>query len=163
MWISSVLGGSDCKLAKQPGSQHNTTTNLATNYHCQMPLLFLLLSMDLRHFSFLLLFFLNFLEFFFILEILSKQNAESSAVQPKFSCPFASLPNFLFSAKTIYYLAGSLDLKGFANTNKLVVVFCVFFMAFQRINSLASSQLCGLCQQRKIFNLWASSKIQKMF
>lgn len=81
-----------------------------------------LLSIDFKRssvvfFFFFPLCFFSVLSLLLLLEILSKQNTMFWVAQPKFNCPFAELPNFLFSAKTIYYHAGSLELKGFSGTN----------------------------------------------
>lgn len=61
------------------------------------------------------------LQFFSLLGILSKKNTMFWVAWPKFSCTFTSLPNFLFLAKTIYYLASSLDPRGFAGTNNYLI------------------------------------------
>ena len=86
--------------------------------------------------------------FFFLLEILSKKNTMFWVAWPKFSCTFASLPNFLFLAKQ-FIISLVLYPKGFAGTNNYLVS-----MSFQRRNSFAFPQLFCRCKNRNVFNLW---------
>lgn len=86
--------------------------------------------------------------FFFLLEILSKKNTMFWVAWPKFSCTFASLPNFLFLAKQ-FIISLVLYPKGFAGTNNYLVS-----MSFQRRNSFAFPHLFCRCKNRNVFNLW---------
>lgn len=97
---------SPCKRSGLSISKHSATTSLADSSCCQMPLLFLKLCIQGTP----LFFFLagnTFKEEHNVLGCLAK-------VQLYF-CIFAKLPVF---SKTIYYLAGSLDPKGFAGIQK---------------------------------------------
>lgn len=83
---------SPCKRARLSISKHSATTSLASSSCCQMPSLFLKLCIQGTPL------------FFFLLEILSKKNTMFWVAWPKFSCTFASLPNFLFLAKQFIIL-----------------------------------------------------------
>lgn len=50
-WVSAALGARHCSLASQPARQRRAATSLAAGSRCQMPLLFLQLSMDPRRFA----------------------------------------------------------------------------------------------------------------
>lgn len=82
---------SPCKRARLSISKHSATTSLASSSCCQMPSLFLKLCIQGT-------------PLFFLLEILSKKNTMFWVAWPKFSCTFASLPNFLFLAKQFIIL-----------------------------------------------------------
>ena len=135
------------KLAHLSISKHSTTASLASGSCCQMPSLFLKLCIQGTPF------------FFFLLEILSKKNTMFWVAWPKFSCTFASLPNFLFLAKQFIILL-VLQTQKDLQAQKILLGFYVF--SEKKTHSLSHN--CPVDARTETYLTFGSvTEVQKRF